>query len=82
MLRARLLLVTLSSAILVPTVHCPAAGDPLLSNVFGDHMVLQREMPVPVWGWAQPGEKITVAFAGASVTATADAAGKSLGQAV
>jgi sialate O-acetylesterase len=46
-----------------------------LPNVFGDHMVLQRELPVPVWGWADAGEKVTVTFAGASVTTTADAAG-------
>ena len=44
-------------------------------NVFGDHMVLQRELPVPVWGWADAGEKVTVSFAGASATATADASG-------
>ncbi len=31
---------------------------------FGDNMVLQREMNLPVWGWSQPGTKITVEFAG------------------
>ncbi len=46
-----------------------------VSGVFGDHMVLQRELPVVVWGWASPGEKITVTFAGQSVSATADAKG-------
>lgn len=35
-----------------------------LSRVFGDHMVLQRDQPVPIWGWAEPGERVTVAFAG------------------
>jgi len=35
-----------------------------LSKVFSDHLVLQRERPTPVWGWANPGEKITVEFAG------------------
>jgi sialate O-acetylesterase len=34
-----------------------------LANVFSENMVLQRDMPVPVWGWASPGEKVTVAFA-------------------
>lgn len=28
------------------------AGDLKLANVFSDHMVLQREKAVPVWGWA------------------------------
>lgn len=31
-----------------------------LPHVLGDHMVLQRDAPIHVWGWAQPGEAITV----------------------
>jgi sialate O-acetylesterase len=34
-----------------------------LPHVFGDHMVLQTGQAVPVWGWAKPGESITVSFA-------------------
>ena len=34
-------------------------------------MVLQRDIPAPVWGWAEPGETITVRFAGQALTATA-----------
>lgn len=30
-----------------------------LSNVFGDNMILQRDRPAPVWGWATPGSTIT-----------------------
>ena len=37
-----------------------AAADVKLPAVFGDHMVLQRDVPLPVWGWADPGEKVTV----------------------
>jgi len=33
-----------------------------LSSIFGDHMVLQQDMPVPVWGWARPGEQVCVTF--------------------
>lgn len=47
-----------------------------LAGVFGDHMVLQREMAVPVWGWADPGESITVTVGDQSKQATADATGK------
>lgn len=47
-----------------------------LATPFGDHMVLQRGMPVPVWGWAEPGDTVTVEFAGQKKSATADAAGK------
>jgi len=39
-------------------------------------MVLQRERPVPVWGWAAPGETVTIVFAGQRNTATAGADGK------
>ncbi len=45
-------------------------------SVFSDHMVLQREQPVPVWGKADPGAVITVEFAGQTKTATAGADGK------
>ena len=47
-----------------------------LPRVFGSGMVLQRDRPVPVWGWADPGEKITAAFNGSKVDATADKDGK------
>ena len=52
------------------------AERPLLSPLFSNHAVLQRERPVPVWGWARPGEKITVTFAGQKKSATAKADGK------
>jgi sialate O-acetylesterase len=41
-----------------------------------DHMVLQREMPIPVWGWADSAEQVTVTLGDQSKTATADSAGK------
>jgi sialate O-acetylesterase len=47
-----------------------------MPKIFGDNMVLQREMPVPVWGWAEKGEKVTVAFSGQEKTATAGEDGK------
>lgn len=47
-----------------------------LPSIFTDHMVLQRDMPVPVWGKASPGEEVTVEFAGQKKTAKADANGK------
>jgi len=53
-----------------------AAADVKLPGVFGDHVVLQREMPVPVWGWADPAEQVTVTLGDQSKTATADSAGK------
>ena len=46
------------------------------ASIFGDHMVLQRRMPVPVWGTADPGERVTVSFAGQTRTAVAGGDGK------
>jgi len=51
-----------------PQVNTPAIA---LGAPFCDHAVLQREMPVPVWGWSKPGMKITVEFSGQKVTAEA-----------
>ena len=39
-----------------------AQAEVRMPAVFGDHMVLQREIKIPVWGWAKPGEKITATF--------------------
>lgn len=47
---------------LAATVSLPLAGAVRLADPFADGMVLQRGMPVPVWGTAAPGEKVTVAF--------------------
>ena len=46
-----------------------------LPSIFSDHLVLQKNVAVPVWGWADPGEKITVSIAGQTQTTTADASG-------
>ncbi len=37
-------------------------ADVRMPAIFGDHMVLQRDTSVPVWGWADPGERVTVAI--------------------
>ena len=42
-----------------------------LGAPFADNAVLQREMNVPVWGWAEPGTGISVEFAGQKKTAKA-----------
>ena len=47
-----------------------------LPALFSDHMVLQRNQAVPIWGTAAPGERVTVKFRDQEQTATADAAGK------
>ena len=47
-----------------------------LPNVIGNDMVLQRDLPVPIWGWADKGEEVTVTFAGQSKTAKPGKNGK------
>ena len=47
-----------------------------LPPVLSSHMVLQRDVPVPIWGTAAPGEKVTVKFRDQQKTANADAQGK------
>ena len=53
-------------------VPLPAHADVMLNAVFTDHMILQRDMPVPVYGTAEPGEKVTVAFSGKEKSVVAD----------
>lgn len=42
-----------------------------LPKIFGSNMVLQRDREVPIWGWANPGEEVTVTIGGDSATVTA-----------
>jgi sialate O-acetylesterase len=63
-------------AVLIPLAAVSAWADVRLPAFFSDHMVLQRDVTVPVWGWASAGEQVTVSVAGQTKTATADAAGK------
>lgn len=70
----RFFVLIVGSVLLLPTPSLRA--DVKLPGIFADHMVLQREAPVTVWGWAAPGEEVTVNFGGQQVKATADASGE------
>jgi sialate O-acetylesterase len=52
-----------------------ARADVTLPALFSDHMVVQRNLPVHVWGRATPGEAVSVTFQGATASATADSIG-------
>ncbi len=54
----------------------PLHADVKLPAIFGDHMVLQRGIKTPFWGWAAPGESVTVTAGQTSATATAGPDGK------
>jgi sialate O-acetylesterase len=51
-------------------------ADVTLPRILGSGMVLQRDLPVPVWGWADPGEEVVVSFAGQSRSVKAGENGK------
>jgi sialate O-acetylesterase len=51
-------------------------ADVKVAKIFNDNMVLQRNKDVPVWGWADKGEKVTVTFNGQKVATKADQTGK------
>ncbi len=60
-------------AIAIPAASRAAV---LLPKVIDSHMVLQRGVAAPIWGWADAGEQVTVEFAGQVKTATPNAGGK------
>src|SRR5688572_10297335 len=48
----------------------------LLHPLFSDHVVLQRDRAIEVWGSAAPGEEIQLSLAGTSATARSDSSGR------
>src|SRR5262249_13103558 len=64
-------LVLLSLLIFLLGAAATARADVKLHRLFSDNMVLQQGMAVPVWGWADDGETVTVEFRGQKVKATA-----------
>ncbi len=59
-----------------PMAPDPGVAMPFVHSLFTDHMVLQRDAMTPVWGWSQPGDKVTVQIAAKTFTATADSYGR------
>ena len=70
-----------------PTAYCvtlfflclmasPANAELTVAKIFGDHMVLQQQQEVPVWGTAEPKQKVTVRFANTQRIAIANEAGR------
>ena len=63
-------------AVLLAPLGALSAAELKLAAVFADHMVLQRDMPVPVWGWASAGEKSLLSLRIKRKRLTADDGGK------
>ncbi|QDT10324.1 sialate O-acetylesterase [Planctomycetes bacterium K23_9] len=76
MLRYRLSVLTAAFAVATLLLPVIAHAELKMSSVFGDHMVLQREKPIHVWGWTKPGSDVTVKLADKSASAVADDKGR------
>lgn len=74
-LLASVLTVLALPAIAMSQETAPTAR-PLLSPIFGSHMVLQREKPNRFWGWTAPGTTVKVTIAEQSASAVAGADGR------
>jgi sialate O-acetylesterase len=64
------------AAALIALTGLPLSAAVTLPAVITDHMVVQRNLPVHIWGWAAPGEAITVTFRGANGATSADSLGQ------
>lgn len=58
------------------TLRLNAEANIKLPALVGNLMMLQRDKPVPIWGWATPGEKITIRFQEKEYHTVANADGK------
>ena len=54
----------------------PGRAEVTLPLVFANHMVLQRDQPIPIWGKAEPGEKITISLGKDQISTVADPEGR------
>jgi len=61
--------------ILFLLISFTAFSEVKLPALVSNGMVLQRDAPVKIWGWADPGEKVTVIFKGKKIRTAADAKG-------
>ena len=68
--------VTLLALAILAVATMVSAAELRLPVLFSDHMVLQRDKAVAVWGWADADEEISVEFAGQKKATKADATGK------
>lgn len=76
MRRMSRLVLSAACVVLVAGMWMPAAATVTLPHIFSSNMVVQCGSTVPVWGWADPGEEVTVTIAGQKVSAKADDQGR------
>jgi sialate O-acetylesterase len=66
----------LQTILLALFIAIPLHGQVRLPRLISNGMVLQRDTELKIWGWASPGENLTVTFAGTELTASADDGGE------
>jgi len=71
MMESRLVRTVIVSILLLAGARGQAAVS--VSGIFTDHMVLQHQRVVPIWGEAEEGTVVTVRFNGQELNSTADA---------
>ena len=59
------------SAMALVTTLAAESGALHVHNIFGSNMVIQRDKPITIWGWAEPGHKVSIRFGQAKTEATA-----------
>lgn len=62
--------------VVLSMIASSASAEVKLPALFTDHMVVQRDQPLKVWGWADPSESVVVSIGNSKATAVADATGK------
>jgi sialate O-acetylesterase len=65
-----------SRILLVAVTAFIASAEVRLPHLLSSHMVLQRDRPIHVWGWSEPGEEITVSLNAATQRTTGDQLGR------
>ncbi len=61
--------------LLLSSTAFAAQAEVRLPKLFSSHMVLQRDQPIHIWGWSEPGESVSATFHGATATSTGDPLG-------
>ena len=56
-------------------LSCLLGAELSVAHFFGDHMVIQRDKPIRIWGTSQPGENVRVRFSIRDLTVKADTQG-------
>ncbi len=65
-----------NASVFLALATLPLSAAVTFPAVLAEHMVLQRDLPVHIWGWAAVNETVSVTFREASATVTADSLGQ------